>query len=60
LGAGEEVHPIYAGKDPVYEVVKSEDGLRITIRAADNHDEKVELMSSVVPILVQVLQDLKL
>lgn len=55
----EEVRTIYAGSDPVYEVVKSEDGLRVTIRSAEDHSKKVDLMSSVVGTLISVLQELR-
>ena len=54
----EEIRPIRAGSNVIYEVVKSDDGQTITIRAAENHDEKIELMSSVVGTLIQVLREL--
>jgi len=55
----EEVHTIYAGSHPVYEVVKSADGLTVTIRLAENHDEKIDLMSSVLGTLIQTLREVQ-
>jgi hypothetical protein len=55
----ETVRVIRAGSHPVYEVVKSEDGLTVTIRSAENHEEKIDLMSSVVGTLINVLQEFR-
>lgn len=52
----ETIEVIKAGSREIYEVVKSEDGLKITIREAGNHDRKIELISSVLPTLIQALQ----
>ena len=54
-----EVHTIYAGSHPVYEVVKSEDGLTVTIRLAENRNEKIDLMSSVIGTLIQTLKEVQ-
>ena len=48
-----------SGRHPVYEVVKSEDGLTVTIRLAENHDEKIDLMSSVIGTLIQTLHEVE-
>lgn len=55
----EIVRVIYAGSHPVYEVVKSADGLTVTIRLAEHPEEKVELMSSVVGTLIDMLQEFR-
>ncbi len=54
----ENIEVITAGSHEVYEVVKSEDGLTITIREAGNHDHKIELISSVLPTLIRALKDM--
>ena len=54
----EKVVDIYAGSHSVFQVVKSEDGLTVTIRLTENHDHKIDLISSVVPTLIRVLQDI--
>ncbi len=55
----EDIRVITAGRHDVYEVVKSEDGQRLTIREAQNHDHKIELISSVIPTLIQVLREIQ-
>ena len=55
----EEIQVIMAGSRPLYEVVKSEDGFLITIRNAENHADKIELMSSAIGPLVQILRDIQ-
>jgi hypothetical protein len=55
----EIVRVIRAGRHDVCEVVKSEDGLTVTIRSAENHDDKIDLMSSVVGTLIEVLQEFR-
>jgi hypothetical protein len=47
-----------AGSHEVYEVLKSVDGLKVTIREAGNHDHKIELISSVLQTLIRALQDM--
>jgi hypothetical protein len=49
---------ITAGSRPVYEIVKSDDGLTVTIREAQNHEHKIDLISSVIPTLIRMLQKL--
>jgi hypothetical protein len=53
----EEVRQILAGARAIYEVVRSDDGQTITIRLAENHEDKIELMSSVVGTLIGVLRE---
>lgn len=55
----EIIRTIYAGRHPIYEVVKSEDGLTVTIRSAENHDHKIDLISSVVGTLIDVLTEFR-
>jgi hypothetical protein len=55
----EIVHQIFAGSHPVYEVVKSADGLTVTIRSAEDHNKKIDLISSVVGTLINTLQKVK-
>ncbi len=56
----EEIHLIRAGSRPVYEVVVSEDRLLVTIREAEDHDHRVELISSVIPTLIEILRKIKI
>lgn len=46
---------IYAGSSPVYEVVEV-DG-RIRIRLVDNPNEYIDLIATVLPNLIKVLQE---
>ena len=55
----EIVHQIFAGSHPVYEVVKSADGVTVTIRSAEDHNKKIDLISSVVGTLINTLQKVK-
>ena len=55
----ETVHQSFAGRHPVYDIVKSEDGLTITIRSSEDHTKKIDLISSVVGTLIDVLQKMK-
>ena len=55
----EETHVIRAGGQPVYEIVVSDDRLLVTIREAENHEHKIELISSVIPTLIDMLRGLK-
>lgn len=52
----ETVHQIFAGRHPVYDVVKSADGMTITIRMSEDHSKKIDLIPSVVGTLIEVLQ----
>ncbi len=54
----ENTYVITAGSKPIYEVEKSEDGTKVTIRFAENHENKFELAASVVPELINALQKL--
>jgi hypothetical protein len=54
----ERVYTIAAGNRPIYEVVKSENGLNFTIRYAAEPERKFELASSAIPDLIKVLQEL--
>ncbi len=56
----EQIEVIHAGSHPVYEVVVYEDKQTVTIRAAENHEDKFVLMSSVIPTLINVLRNLEL
>ncbi|PYU36217.1 MAG: hypothetical protein DMG28_01260 [Acidobacteria bacterium] len=49
---------IAAGSKPIYEVEKSEDGTKVTIRYAENPEKKVEVAGSAIPDLIKVLQEL--
>ncbi len=49
---------IAIGKREIYEVEKSEDGLNVTIRMAENPETKFELIGSAIPDLIKVLQKL--
>jgi hypothetical protein len=55
----EIVHHILAGGNPVYDIVKSEDGLTITIRSSDDHTKKIDIISSAVGTLIKTLQEIK-
>jgi len=55
----EIVRQIFAGSRPVYDIVKSEDGLTITIRSSQDHAKKIELISSVVGTVIDALRDIK-
>lgn len=52
----DEIRVITAGSRDVYEVIKSGDGLKVTIRESQNHDHKIELLRSVLPTLIKILQ----
>lgn len=52
----EQVFVVEAGTTPVIEVVKSEDGLSLTIRVASNHDRSVTMPSSAVYALISALR----
>jgi hypothetical protein len=54
----ERIEVIHAGSRPVYEIVKSVDGLTITIRLAQHPEQKIDLISSVIPTLIQILSDM--
>jgi len=54
----EKIHSISAGSTRLYEVVESEDGLLVTIREAEDHSHKIELIGSVLPTLIEVLQEI--
>jgi len=55
----EIVHQIVAGGHPVYDIVKSEDGLTITIRSSEDHTQKIDLISSVLGKLIATLQKIE-
>ncbi|MBZ5697768.1 MAG: hypothetical protein LAN18_04405 [Acidobacteriia bacterium] len=52
------IFTIAAGNRPAYEVEKSEDGLRVTIRLVEHPERSVEVAGSAVPELIRVLQEL--
>jgi len=54
----ENTYTIAAGSREQYEVVRSEDGLKIAIRYAQNHEKKIELDAGAVPELIRALQKL--
>jgi hypothetical protein len=54
----ENTYTIAAGSKELYEVVKSEDGLKVTIRYAQNPEKKIELDAGAVPELIGALQKL--
>jgi hypothetical protein len=55
----EIMRQIFAGRHPVYDVVKSGDGLTITIRSTEDHSKKIDLIPSVVGTLVRTLQEIE-
>jgi hypothetical protein len=55
----EIMRQIFAGRHPVYDIVKSADGLTITIRSTEDHSKKIDLISSVVGTLVRTLQEIE-
>jgi hypothetical protein len=55
----EVVRQIFAGSHPVYDIVKSADGLTITIRSSEDHTKKIDLISSVVGTLIKTLQEIE-
>jgi hypothetical protein len=55
----EKVRPIHAASRPLFEVLQSEDGLVVTIRSAENHEENIEFPSTVVGTLISVLQEFR-
>jgi hypothetical protein len=55
----EIMRQIFAGSHPVYDIVKSADGLTITIRSTEDHSKKIDLISSVVGTLVRTLQEVE-
>jgi hypothetical protein len=55
----EIVHHILVGDNPVYDIVKSEDGLTITIRSSEDHTKKIDIISSAVGTLIKTLQEIK-
>jgi hypothetical protein len=55
----EQVFVIAPGNTPIYEVVKSEDGLSLTIRSAANHDYAISMPSSAVDVLISALNEFK-
>jgi hypothetical protein len=55
----EIVRQILAGRHPVYDIVKSADGLTITIRSTGDHSKKIDLISSVVGTLARTLQEIE-
>jgi hypothetical protein len=55
----EIMRQIVAGRHPVYDIVKSADGLTITIRSTEDHSKKIDLISSVVGTLVRSLQEIE-
>lgn len=54
----EKIHVIAAGSRLTYEVVESEDGLSVTIRHAEDHEDNIVLIRSVIPTLVNVLREI--
>jgi len=55
----EIMRQIFAGSHPVYDIVKSADGLTITIRSTEDHSKKIDLISSVVETLIRTLQEVE-
>jgi hypothetical protein len=55
----EIIRQVTAGRHPVYDVVKSADGMTITIRSSEDHTKKIDLIPSVVDTLVRILQEVK-
>lgn len=55
----EIVRQIFAGRHPVYDIVKSADGGTITIRHSEDHTKKIELIASVVGTLINTLQEIE-
>jgi hypothetical protein len=55
-----EITDISAGRHSVYQIVVSDDKRTVTIRETENHNHKVDLMSSVIPTLVDILRKLDL
>jgi hypothetical protein len=55
----EKIHGISAGSHVLYEVVENTDEITITIREAENHENGITLIRSVLPTLIQVLGSIK-
>jgi hypothetical protein len=55
----ERVFTIAARSTPGIEVVISHDGVGITIRDANNHDDSFEFPSTMVCVLIKTLQDVE-
>jgi len=55
----EIMRQIFAGSHPVYDIVKSADGVTITIRHSEDHTKKIDLISSVVGTLIKTLQEIE-
>jgi hypothetical protein len=55
----DRVLTIAAGSTPEVEVVISHDGVGITIRDANNHDDSFEFPSTMVGVLIKTLQDVQ-
>lgn len=56
----EQTYTITAGSKEVYEVIMSEDGAKLTIRLANNHDRSFDMVGSVLPVLIDTLRQIKL
>jgi hypothetical protein len=56
--AEEILRTITAGSRDVYQIVRAENG-NIILRMAENHDTKIELISSVLGTLIQALRDVE-
>jgi hypothetical protein len=47
---------IRAGSFPLYEIAQSGDKLFVTIRESNNPNREIELLSSVVPMIIEALR----
>lgn len=47
---------IRAGSFPLYEIVQSNDKLFVTIREPNNSNRGIKVLSSVVPMIIEALQ----
>jgi hypothetical protein len=50
------LNTIYAGEQPVYEIVESEDGRTITVRSADSPDNQLRMIRTAVGTLADALR----
>lgn len=53
------LHEISAGSQSIYQIVDSSDGVSIILRETEEPNNRVHLMKSMIPLLVQMLSGIK-
>ena len=50
---------VAAGNEELYEIVENDDGVTVTVRSTEDESEHIIVLKSMIPILVDSLQEFR-